>query len=153
MLSENIFRYRRSLGLTQEALAEKLGVTRQTVSKWEGGQSTPDVEKLIALADCFGITVDELIRGREFSEPKPDGEEKDVTKGPEKLTGSVLVGFLLLLSGILGLTVTGLVWLTDPEAIAVINASSELTINGSGLIFCVCVLGILFGVNLVLNQD
>lgn len=153
MLSENIFRYRRSLGLSQEQLAERIGVSRQTISKWEGGQSAPDVDKLISLADCFGVTVDELIRGKESASPKPDTEENDTAQGPRKLTGSVLAGFLLLLSGIIGLTVTGLVWLTDPEAIAVINASSELTINGSGLIFCVCVLGILFGVNLVLNQD
>lgn len=66
---------------------------------------------------------------------------------------SILAGCMLLLCSIVGLTVTGLVWLSDPEAIAVINSSSKLTISGSGLIFCVCVLGIMFGVNLVLGKD
>ena len=65
MLSVNIFRYRRSLGLSQEQLSERIGVSRQTISKWEGGQSAPDVEKLVALADCFCVTLDELIRGSE----------------------------------------------------------------------------------------
>lgn len=68
MLSENIFRYRRSLGLSQEQLAERIGVSRQTVSKWEGGQSTPDVDKLIALADCFGISLDDLVRSGDPAE-------------------------------------------------------------------------------------
>lgn len=155
MLSENIFRYRRSLGLSQEQLSERIGVSRQTISKWEGGQSAPDVEKLVALADCFGVTLDELIRGSEPTErePKPEEGEPDVHMPARKMTRSVLAGFLLLLSGIVGLAVTGLVWLTDPEAIAVINSSSELTINGSGLIFCVCVAGILLGVNLVLKKE
>ena len=155
MLSENIFRYRRSLGLSQEQLSERIGVSRQTVSKWEGGQSTPDVEKLIALADCFGITIDELVRSGDStdSESKAETGEPDLHATPPKIITSVLAGFLLLLSGIVGLAVTGLVWLTDPEAISVINSSSELTINGSGLIFCVCVAGILLGVNLVLKKE
>ena len=52
--------HRKRLGLTQEALAQKLGVTNQAVSKWESGQSCPDIALLPALADLFGITLDEL---------------------------------------------------------------------------------------------
>ena len=55
-----IVRYRKELGLTQEALAQKLGVTNQAVSKWESGQSCPDIALLPALADLFGITIDAL---------------------------------------------------------------------------------------------
>ena len=62
--SEIIAMHRRRLGLTQEALAQKLGVTNQAVSKWESGQSCPDIALLPALADIFGITLDELF-GRE----------------------------------------------------------------------------------------
>ena len=62
--SEIIVMHRRNLGLTQEGLAQKLGVTNQAVSKWESGQSCPDIALLPALADIFGITIDQLF-GRE----------------------------------------------------------------------------------------
>ena len=65
--AEIIVRCRRELGLTQEGLAQKLGVTNQAVSKWESGQSCPDIALLPALADLFGITMDELF-GREAAE-------------------------------------------------------------------------------------
>lgn len=59
-----IMTYRRELGLTQEGLAQKLGVTNQAVSKWESDQSCPDVALLPTIADLFGITIDALF-GRE----------------------------------------------------------------------------------------
>ena len=52
---------RTRLGLTQEGLAEKLDVSRQSVSKWEIGSASPDIDKLVALARLFGITTDELL--------------------------------------------------------------------------------------------
>ena len=60
MLSEKIYSLRRKNGLSQEQLAEKIGVSRQAVSKWEGGLSTPELDKLRALSECFQITMDEL---------------------------------------------------------------------------------------------
>ena len=68
--SEIIAFYRRKLGLTQEALAQRLGVTNQAVSKWESGQSCPDIALLPQLADLFGITIDELF-GREVPKTEP----------------------------------------------------------------------------------
>ena len=62
--AEIIVNRRKALGLTQEGLAQKLGVTNQAVSKWESGQSCPDLMLLPQLADLFGITIDELF-GRE----------------------------------------------------------------------------------------
>ncbi|MBR6045344.1 MAG: helix-turn-helix domain-containing protein [Ruminococcus sp.] len=54
--------FRTESGLTQEELAEKLGVSRQAVAKWERGESVPDVESCIKLADIYGTTVDMLVR-------------------------------------------------------------------------------------------
>lgn len=68
-----ITKYRKQLGLTQEALANHLDVTNQAVSKWESGQSCPDVALLPKIADLFGITIDALF-GREATgtaEPLP----------------------------------------------------------------------------------
>lgn len=59
-LSNNILTLRRELGMTQGELANRLGVTNQAVSKWENGQSCPDIELLPALADLFDVTLDQL---------------------------------------------------------------------------------------------
>ena len=61
---------RKTNGFSQEELAEKIGVSRQAVSKWENGESSPDTDNLIALASLYGITLDELVNG-----PKPNEEK------------------------------------------------------------------------------
>ena len=60
ILAERIYRSRKSLNMTQETLAEKLGITPQSVSRWENGQSRPDVDMLPRLAAFFGTTIDAL---------------------------------------------------------------------------------------------
>lgn len=60
-LHEKITAYRKKCGLSQETLAEKIGVSRQAVSKWETGDALPEITKLKSLADCFGVTVDFLL--------------------------------------------------------------------------------------------
>lgn len=59
--SENITRLRQAQGLTQEVLADHIGVTKASVSKWERGQSLPDAPVLAELASFFGVTLDELV--------------------------------------------------------------------------------------------
>ena len=68
-LGKRIVRCRKSLGLTQDALAERLGVTAQAVSKWENDQSCPDITTLPRLAEVFGISTDALL-GLEETEPQ-----------------------------------------------------------------------------------
>ena len=72
-LGKRIMQYRKSLGLTQEQLAEKLGVTAQAVSKWENDQSCPDISMIPKLAGIFKITTDTLL-GNEPSETVHQGE-------------------------------------------------------------------------------
>lgn len=62
-LGKNICRLRTGLGLSQEELASRLGVSRQSVSKWETGTATPELDKVAALARLFGVTIDELVLG------------------------------------------------------------------------------------------
>lgn len=62
-LGDNIARHRRMTGLTQDALGARLGVTAQAVSKWERQVACPDITLLPAIADLFGITLDELFAG------------------------------------------------------------------------------------------
>ena len=82
MLGKNIAKYRNQKGLTQDQLAEHFGVTAQAVSKWETGNSCPDVLLLTTIADFFHITVDELLRGETAAETRlvPEDERKDVDK-------------------------------------------------------------------------
>ena len=58
--NEKLIKLRRQSGLSQEELGYKLNVTRQTVSKWELGQTTPEMDKLVSLSKVYGITLDEL---------------------------------------------------------------------------------------------
>lgn len=64
-LNEKIFYCRRKAGLSQEALAEELGVSRQAVSKWETGDAVPEISKLLALAKTFDVTTDWLLSEEE----------------------------------------------------------------------------------------
>ena len=64
-LGEKILNYRKKLGLSQEELGDKVGVSRQTVSKWEIGQTIPELEKMILLAKEFGTTIDKLVKDEE----------------------------------------------------------------------------------------
>lgn len=60
--SEKLTQLRRRQGLSQEQLADRLGVTRQSVSKWEGGAAMPELSKLVALSELFGVSVDYLVK-------------------------------------------------------------------------------------------
>ena len=68
-LEEQIKHYRKQAGLSQEKMAEKIGVSRQAITKWENGTGTPDIANLMAIADFFQISVDELL-SNEKSEKK-----------------------------------------------------------------------------------
>lgn len=64
-MADGIQSLRKIKGVSQEELADKIGVTRQAVSKWESEQSTPDIEKVILLSDYFDVTTDYLLKGIE----------------------------------------------------------------------------------------
>jgi transcriptional regulator with XRE-family HTH domain len=61
-LSQNIATLRKNVGMSQEKLAEKCGVSRQSVTKWESGESEPSIDKLCRLSDVFNVSLDDLIK-------------------------------------------------------------------------------------------
>ena len=67
-------RLRKEIGLSQEEVAARLGVSRQAVAKWEKGESLPDLESCVALADLYGTTVDHLARNLRVEEKTADGK-------------------------------------------------------------------------------
>lgn len=78
-LAEQIRKYRKSSGLTQESLAEKLNTTRQSVSKWEQGSLEPNIQMLNNLAELFGVSLDNLVNGKDGLE---DSDDKDYAHVP-----------------------------------------------------------------------
>lgn len=73
--ADRLLQYRKQHNLSQEELAEKIGVSRQAVSKWERGEASPDTENLILLAELYGVSLDELLRGKK-PEDNSGGEKK-----------------------------------------------------------------------------
>ena len=68
-IASRLAELRQEQGLSQEALAERLGVSRQAVSKWERGESSPDTDNLIAVAELYGLSLDALVLGRDAPAP------------------------------------------------------------------------------------
>lgn len=139
MLQENILALRRKAGLSQEQLAEQLEVTRQTISKWEGGHSMPDLEKLQAMCRVFGVTLDELT-----------GTEPPQLRTVE--TRAFNPGLLLCLAGAAGLILLGLLALAAPEQAAALDQSSMVTIRGTGLLMTLSAAVLAVGAWLLLRK-
>lgn len=98
--NERLLELRKQKGWSQEELSYKLEVSRQTISKWESGQTTPELEKLRILSKIFEITVDDLIK--DTDEKNEDSEKNGTKKAPKKksklkiLLIIILIGMLLL---------------------------------------------------------
>ena len=76
-LGERLFELRKGKNLTQDDVAEKLNVTRQTVSKWETNQSTPDFDKIVPLCELYEISPNELLTGEKQEQEVVDDENND----------------------------------------------------------------------------
>ena len=99
-MSDRIQYLRKTKGISQEELADKVGVSRQAVSKWESEQSTPDLEKVIIMSDFFEVTTDYILKG---IEPVTDKEQKSKEIASKILyissTAFVAIGLLCAFGG------------------------------------------------------
>lgn len=77
ILADKIIDLRKKAGMSQEELAEKLGVSRQSVSKWEGAQSTPDLNRILKMSEIFGVSTDFLLKD-EFDLSKPNSTQEAI---------------------------------------------------------------------------
>ncbi|MBR2930573.1 MAG: helix-turn-helix transcriptional regulator [Clostridia bacterium] len=148
-LSEKIYKERKALGLSQEELAERLSVSRQAISKWESGTSTPEADKLIALSECFGVSLDYLLK-EEIAEDNTDVAK---TAPTSKNTAPVsLIGLSLLCLGILLSTLWLIVTLTQGDAHDAVGGSSVITLDGDALLMIAAILSLVIGAILVINK-
>ena len=89
MFKDNLISLRKNLNLSQDELAEKIGVSRQTLSKYETGESLPDIEKCRLLADVFGVSMDDLTK---YDKEDPDNLGLGVPPKGKHIFGIVKVG-------------------------------------------------------------
>ena len=75
--NEKLISLRKSMGLSQEELGAEIKVSRQTISKWESGQSYPDFQRLVLLSDYFGLTLDELIRDVDVADVRAKNQSNE----------------------------------------------------------------------------
>lgn len=151
MLSEKLYKLRKSSGLSQEQLAEQLNVSRQAISKWESGSAIPESEKLIAISDYFDVSVDYLLK-----DGKEDGVKAKEDKMEEGKTqdgkSKMMTGLIICIAGIVAMIVWGLVFIFNPERANQIGTSSFITIDGNGIFLILCVVTIFVGAILLLKS-
>ena len=94
MLGEKLLDLRKSKGLSQEEVADKLGVTRQTVSKWETDQSTPDFDKIAPLCKLYDISADELLTGVIIEKEEKEEIPENTSNSNKRIFGVCLGIFL-----------------------------------------------------------
>ena len=98
--SENLYNLRKKEGLSQEELAEKIDVSRQTISKWEIGQTTPEMDKLIMISKLFNVSIDELTENAVINE---NNNEPSSIKSKKKYLFLKMLLFLLIIYFVISL--------------------------------------------------
>ncbi len=140
-LGERLFKLRREMKLSQEEVADKLNVTRQTISKWETDQSVPDFDKIVPLCELYGITPNELFI--ELEEKKTNKEvevpirfEEERQKTSKKAIG-IALSVVLYFLGIIWIMITIPVLNMNP----IVSSAIFLLICGiaTGIIIYVCI--------------
>ena len=94
MLGDNIKKYRRENKISQEALGEKLGVSRQSISLWENNQTQPSLENIVALAKIFNVTTDALLAEEAKAKAEAEAEvetQTDNSTPPKKPNKKLLI--------------------------------------------------------------
>ena len=139
-LGERLFKLRRDKKLSQEEVAEKLNVTRQTISKWETDQSMPDFDKVVPLCELYGITTDELFI--ELKRKETSKNTEFVIDSAEKLKTSkkakgIAISVVLYFLGIVWIMISIPVMNMNP----IVASAIFLLIYGiaTGIIIYVCI--------------
>ena len=133
-LPEKLYALRKKSGLSQEQLAEALNVSRQAISKWEGGSTMPESDKLLALSNYFGVSLDYLLKdGAPDATPAEAQEEHRTMR---------LLSLILCFGGAAALIVYGVLSILVPSVPAQISGPSMIRIDGSGIFLLLCVAAI-----------
>ena len=101
-VGERIQQLRKAAGLSQEQLAEQIDVSRQSVSKWELNDAAPEISKIIALSELFGVSTDELLKGAESTHAAPTRQESiDTIARLNAAEKRIRTGFIAAIAGLI----------------------------------------------------
>ena len=114
-LADRIQQLRKSRGISQEELADRIGVSRQAVSKWESGQTSPDLEKIVLLSDYFEVTTDYLLKG---VLPTPAQTGPDQTASVQSAPGVQIFTMAGSALNLIGLIAAAMIWYERQTAAA-----------------------------------
>ena len=146
-LSEKIMLLRKKQGWSQEELANRLNISRQSISKWESGQSQPDIDKIILLSQLFQVTTDYLLLDQENEEHRPIGIYLSLSQAQEYLTlrkqSSLKIAFATFLCVISPIPLIGLTTLSQYQRFHM-TENLAVSLGLSFLIICITIAVILF---------
>lgn len=133
---ERIRQLRKKSSLSQEQLAEKLGVSRQAVSKWENGVSQPDTGNLYAMGKLFGVSVESLIApvAADVEAGVKDGCTAPDDGRLKTRSGSLRIPVTICAAGAAGVLICIILILLFPSSASRLGGSSVITIDGTGLL-------------------
>ena len=97
-ISERLKEARQNAGMTQEQVAEKIMVSRVTVSHWENGKSLPDIVSWISLSDLYSISLDELVKGDSKMTEKVKKEAKDANNNKRQIRETAILAIAVQLA-------------------------------------------------------
>ncbi len=150
--SEKLYALRKKDGLSQEQLAERLGVSRQAVSKWESGKAVPESDTLVSISEYFNVSLDYLMKEDDSAVSETiAGTESDQTANNNGIEKRIL-GVVACIGGIICLIIRGLVSVLMPSASDQIGGSSMITIDGNGIFLLICLVSVVIGAVLLLKS-
>lgn len=131
ILADKIINLRKKNGWSQEELAEKLGVTRQSISKYEGAQSIPDLDKILKLSEIFGVTTDYLIKDEleeeEYASSQMQENESESDRSVHKVTMEMANEYLQIIDWTAGKTAFAtMLCILSPIVLLMLGAMSEM---------------------------
>ena len=131
ILADKIINLRKKNGWSQEELAEKLGVTRQSISKYEGAQSIPDLDKILKLSEIFGVTTDYLIKDEleeeEYAASQMQENESESDRSVHKVTMEMANEYLQIIDWTAGKTAFAtMLCILSPIVLLMLGAMSEM---------------------------
>lgn len=131
ILADKIINLRKKNGWSQEELAEKLGVTRQSISKYEGAQSIPDLDKILKLSEIFGVTTDYLIKDEleeeEYAPSQMQENESESDRSVHKVTMEMANEYLQIIDWSAGKTAFAtMLCILSPIVLLMLGAMSEM---------------------------
>lgn len=163
ILADKIILLRKKSGMSQEELAEKMGVSRQSVSKWEGAQSMPDISKILQLSEIFGVSTDYLLKEEiEEKEEIPYMENEESESGIHKVSMEEASEYLnVKFKSAKPMALATFLCIISPVCLIILGAASEQTgfflsedaAGGIGVTILLAIIAVAIGIFIYIGNE